>query len=167
MTCTVCNHDNRLDIEKALLCISSGVGGQTIEDVADEFNIHIRDLQVHAVMHVPLDQTASQSNDDVKQESIVQSINKVEAVRLHRAADDYLCTLKNLSAKINKIINTSDETSLRLLTKSTVDLYLGSGAELRNITNAIVQMNQTLNGENNAGAAALADLIGAIRGAGN
>ena len=157
MTCVVCQHVDRVAIENELLCRQWGASGFTLESIAEKYGVPVRDLQVHALMHLPVQQVSGESA------SIAQKINMVEADALRQTISNYYITLQNLSTRINKEI--ADENStLRSINKSVVDLYLGAGAEIRNATDCLVKMNQAINGEDSSGLSALAGLVNVIRG---
>lgn len=160
MTCVVCQHDQRADIENELLCRQWGAEGFTLESIAEKYKVPERDLQVHALMHLPVQVVRGEA------ESIAQKINMTEAEVLRQTASNYYITLQQIGAKINKMLASGDS-ELRGITKPLVDLYLGAGAEIRNSTDCLVKMNQAINGENNSGLNALAALVTTLKGSDN
>lgn len=158
MTCTICNHPKRTEIENALLCRQWGAEGFTLESISDEFSVPIRELQVHALMHLPVQTVQGDTS------SLAQKINMSEAEMLRQTASNYYGTLQNIGLKINKLL-AGDDADMRCINKALVDLYLGAGAEIRNATDCLVKMNQAINGEDNSGLSALAALVQTIRGA--
>lgn len=157
MTCVICTHPQRAEIENELLCRQWGASEVTLESISDKYGVPMRDLQVHALMHVPVQQVSGEAS------SIAQKINLVEADALRNTISNYYVTLTNLGRRINKMI-ADDDDSLRGLNKSVIDLYLGTGAEIRNATDCLVKMNQAINGEDSSGLSALASLVNTIRG---
>lgn len=160
MTCIVCQHEQRADIENELLCRQWGAEGFTLESIAEKYKIPVRDLQIHALMHLPVQVVKGET------ESLAKKINMSEAELLRQTASAYYITLQQISAKINKMLS-SDDSELRGITKPLVDLYLGAGAEIRNSTDCLVKMNQAINGENNSGLNALAALVTTLKGSDN
>lgn len=157
MTCTICNHPKRTEIESALLCRQWGAEGFTLDSIAKEFSVPIRELQVHALMHLPVQTVQGDTS------SLAQKINMSEAELLRQTASNYYVTLQNIGLKINKLL-TGEDSDLRVINKPLVDLYLGAGAEIRNSTDCLVKMNQAINGEDNSGLSALAALVTTLRG---
>ena len=158
MSCVVCNHPYRAQIENAILNAPST---ETLEQLAKEFNVSIEDLQVHALMHSPIG--ADTSNID--QESIARKSKIREMDLLLAAANDYMVTLKTVGDKINNEANKGDFVAFsRGLSKAMVDLYLGTGSELRNTIKVIADMDNMLNGPQDVGTSGLAALAKAIRG---
>ena len=74
-------------------------------------------------------------------------------------------TLKNISAKVNATINahTPESPTLGQITKSVVELYLGCAQTMRETADSLVKMNISINGDQNAGANALAELVRVLR----
>ena len=157
MTCPICTHPHRREIEDDLMCRQWGTSGVTLESIAEKFGVEARDLQVHALMHLPVQQLSNESM------SIAQKVNVAEADVLRKTIYNYYITLQNLGMRINADI-ADRESSMRSINKGVVDLYLGAGAEIRNATDSLVKMNQAVNGENNSGMEAFAGLVAAIRG---
>lgn len=156
MTCTICNHPQVNEINNELLCRKWGAEGYSLEEIAHRYGVKVRDLQIHALMHVPVEQCSADA------QSIAQKINMSEADILRQTSNNYYITLCTIGDKINQMLRTDE--SLRGITKPLVDLYLGAGAEIRNATECLVKMNQAINGENNSGLTALASLVNTIRG---
>lgn len=151
MHCPVCSHAERAEIEKELLCNpTSGLSG-----ISKKFLVDIKSLQVHALMHTPLDTFPTTEG----QRSIVQVLNTKEVEYLKNVADNYVMTLRTLGAKINKIIQDDDDYNMRLISRGVVELYLGCGSQVREIIKDIVAMD----GESNGSANGLSQLINAIR----
>lgn len=155
MTCVICQHEHRAEIESALLCRQWGAEGVTLESISEEFSVPVRDLQVHALMHLPVQQVAGESA------SLAQKMQLVEADALRNTISNYYITLVSVGQKINEAVAHGE---MRLITKPLVDLYLGTGSEIRNATECLVKMNQAVNGESDSGLAALAALVTSIRG---
>ena len=160
MTCTICNHKDRTSIENELLCRQWGAEDFTLESIADKFSVPIRDLQVHALMHIPVQTITGDTT------SIAQKINMAEADILRQTAANYFITLQNLGMKLNKLMVEDEGAGLVRISKPIVDLYLGAGSEIRNSVDSIVKMNQAINGEDHSGLNAIASLVTTLRGNG-
>ena len=49
MTCSICNHPKRAEIEKACLLRNFGDTEVSLKDIAKEFDVDLKDLQVHVL----------------------------------------------------------------------------------------------------------------------
>ena len=165
MTCSVCNHEKRAEIEQALLCRSMGDLSVTIESIAKKYDLKPIDVQIHALMHA----TISEPNGvDDKPVTLVESVRFKEAESLRQSTFEYQNTLTLLGAKLREEISahTDKNPTLQKLSRATVDLYLGLGGEIRSAVDSLVRMNNMINGEDNGGLKGLADLVTAIRSSG-
>lgn len=157
--CKVCEHPQRIEIERALLRLSPTDCEQELSTIAEGFNVSVSDLKLHSMLHLPLG-----INFEEQQESIAQKIKKREANVLEEVMNEYLITLKNVGMRINKYA-TEGEDSVKfekLLTKPVSDLYIGLGSEIRQTAKAIADIDQILNGPKNDDASGLAALAAAI-----
>lgn len=164
MTCSICNHPKRAEIEKACLLRNFGDTEVTLKDIAKEFGVDHRDLQVHVLMHQALgDQNES---DAEKVTSIADKIKMREADILHQVMEESLTTFRNLSAKINRIvsIHTAENPTMQQITKPMTDLYLGTSQSIRDTADKLCKMNLMLNGEDDKGLQQVAALVEAIHG---
>lgn len=158
MACSICSHPQRAQIENVILNAPST---ETLEQLAEEYSIDVQDLQVHALMHSSI----GVNNTTEVQDSIARRSKLQEMDLLLTAANDYMVTLKTISDKINREANNSDFTSFsRSLSKSMVDLYLGTGSELRNTVRVITDIDTILNGPKDGNTSGLVALANAIRG---
>lgn len=165
MVCNICNHPQRTAIENALLCRSLGDADLTIESIAKEFNVSSRDLQVHALMHIPVSDMSGMPDDtDMDNISITSKLKLREASVLEQTMNEYYATLKNLGAKINRQVLSEDFSASRGFAKGVVELYISCGLNIRETANTLVKMNTAVNGEGGSGADALGALVDAIRG---
>lgn len=162
MKCEICTHENRLEIERALMNLSSSV---TIDKIAEDYNVSLEDLKIHALFHTPL------GMQDEQTESIVQKLKLSESNMLSEVAIDYMITLKNMSNAINKAMMTNDPSDnamdsvfaiSKIITKPVVELYLGLGAEVRKTVSEIAEIDNLLNGPKEDSTAGLAALVNAI-----
>ena len=160
MACKICEHAQRADIEAALFASDYGTGTESIslQDIAKQYKVSVQDLQVHALMHTPM----TQLEDAAVGASISASVKKREADLLAQAAQEYFNTLKLTGRQLRSVLSKEDGT--RYVTKPAVDLYLGVGVNLRQTLESLVDMNLKVNGEQDAGAKAIVDLVSAIRG---
>lgn len=156
MDCVICTHPKRKEIEQELLLRNFGDSDVTFKTLADMYNVPIKDLKIHALMHTTVEY----------EESVVDKIKLKEAGILQDTIKENFTTLKNLGNKINKIINAHeiDDPTLGQLTKNVVELYLGCSQVIKDTTDSLIKMNISVNGDQNSGAQALADLVSVIRG---
>lgn len=164
MTCKICNHKKRAEIERACLLRNYGDTEVTLRDIAREYGVDLKELQVHVLMHIPLEESARAKKDDTV--SIASEIKRREADILRSMMEDTYVTFKNANDKISAIIgrHTSESPTLNQLTKPLVDLYLGASQSIRDTADSLIKMNNTVNGEKDEGLQALAALGKAIRG---
>ena len=52
--CRVCQHNQRAEIENALLELTDREKGVTVEGIAEEYGISVNELKLHALYHTPL-----------------------------------------------------------------------------------------------------------------
>ena len=164
MTCNICNHPQRDKIEKACLLRNFGDCEVTLKDIAEEFAVDLKDLQVHVLMHIPLEDV---NNASIKNtESIAGKIKMREADILKQVMEESFVTFKNLGDKINSIISQHrvDNPTFIQITKSVTDLYLGTSQSIRDTAEKLMKMNLLINGEQNAGVQQIAALVSAIHG---
>jgi hypothetical protein len=164
MTCSICNHPKRAEIEKACLLRNFGDTEVTLKDIAKEFGVDHRDLQVHVLMHQALED--QNESDAEKVTSIADKIKMREAEILHQVMEESFTTFKNLSAKINRIVSvhTIENPTMQQITKSMTDLYLGTSQSIRDTADKLCKMNLMLNGEDDKGLQQVAALVEAIHG---
>lgn len=164
MTCSICNHEDRASIENALLNMDPKSDSMNIEAIAKHFNVKVQDLKIHAMMHTPLG--VSEEDFANSRESIVSGVRKKEVEMLEQVAQDYLVTLKNVGRRINMMANSGPNTMIfeKGITKAIADLYINTGAEIRQTVKAIADVEEQINGPKNGSAAGMAALVDAIRG---
>lgn len=164
MTCSICNHPKRAEIEKACLLRNFGDAEVTLRDIAKEYDVDLKDLQVHVLMHIPLDAVNSEAVNST--ESIAGKIKMREADILRSMMEDSYATFKNMGDKINQIVSahTLDNPTLAQIPKSVADLYLGTSQAIRDTAEKLMKMNLLINGENDKGLAQVAALVQAIHG---
>lgn len=163
MTCSICNHPKREEIERACLLRNYGDTEVTLRDIAKEYDVDLKDLQVHALMHIPLEGANASAVDST--ESIAGKIKMREADLVRQTMESAYVTFKNIGDKINAIAaqHTTDAPTLTQITKPIADLYLGTSREIRECADTLMKMNLALNGEENAGLNAIVGLVNAIR----
>lgn len=164
MGCVICNHEHRREIEECLMLRSYGNSGEVetnLGKIAEDFGVSVRDLQVHALMHTPL-QEVLQCSDPM--ESIAGAVKKREANILSEVALEYMHTLRVVGKDIRETVADKNAGGAKLVTKQMVDLYIGAGSGACKAVESMVAMNQALNGEQGGGANVLLDVVKAIRG---
>ena len=156
MNCKICNHPDRAHIENALLGMSSEDIEETLKAVAQEYNVTVNELKVHALMHAQMGVTTSSSDSS----SIARQLKLKEADILASVVNEYMVTLKAVGRRINAL--TVQDNFERLLSKPVVELYLGTGGEIRHTVRTLAELNSLLNGpeqSNSGGLHALATAI--------
>lgn len=164
MTCSICNHPKRAEIERACLLRDFGDTEVTLRDIAREYKVDLKDLQVHVLMHLPLEEANAQNANTA--ESIAGEIRRREADILRQVMEDSYVTFKNIGSKINAIVaqhSTASPTFVQI-TKPLTDLYLGASQSIRDTAEKLMKMNIVVNGEKDEGLSALANLVSVIRG---
>jgi len=159
MSCPICSHANRAEIEQELLCRSLGDLEVTLEQIAAKYKVRVIDLQVHAMMH----DTLEVRSEEGKSNSIVGAIKFKEADALRDTLFEYRRTLTLLGERIRGALSNNEETVLLRINKATADLYVGIGGEIRATVETLVRMNTAVNGDPNTGANGLRELCDAIR----
>ena len=159
MNCSICEHAKRVEIERACLLRDFGDTEVTLRDIAKEYDVDLKDLQVHVLMHIPLEESNQNINDAT--ESIASKIKTREADILRQVMEDSYVTFKNLNSKINTIVSqhTTDTPTLVQITKSVTDLYLGTSQSIRENAEKLLKYHLTLNGEADKGLESLSALI--------
>lgn len=167
MACKVCDSMRRAEIETALLNMDPNSDIHNLSAIAKEFNVPENDLKVHVLMHTPL---GIKENDfENKQESIAYNAKVREVYILEQVANEYLVTLKNLGNRLNCMMAASSIEDLgfeKFVTKPVVDMYIGTGAEIRQTVKAMADVDRLVNGPKDGGASGLASLVDAIRNSG-
>lgn len=155
MYCKICTHEKRAEIENVLLNKSPSV---SISDIAEAYDVPEDELKVHALYHSPLGMS------DEETTSIVKNLKIRESDMLSEVAMEYLVTLKGLGRKINSVMTEDVDPVVvsRSLGKSTVEMYLGLGSEIRKTVVAIAEIDQMLNGPERDNTSGLAALVSAI-----
>lgn len=164
MTCSICSHPKRKEIEQACLLRNFGDNEVTLKDIARDFDVNVKDLQVHVLMHIPLQQENAETTE--QNLSIAGEIKRREADILRQVMEDSYVTFKNVGDKINAIVaqHKTDAPTLVQLTKSVVDLYLGTSQSIRDTADKLMKMNLMVNGEKDEGLSSLANLVNVLRG---
>ncbi len=173
MTCKVCSHSDRCEIENALLSMSVDNPNLTIEAIAKNYKLTPNELKVHVLMHSPLGIAESEfdspsdttSTDDKRQGSLARNMKLREADMLMNVANEYMVTLKTVGKKINALANSEEPGTItlqKMLSQQVVSLYLGVGGEIRATVKTIADINQMLNGPSDNGSSGLAALANAI-----
>lgn len=138
MRCPICESNFRHQIEVDLL------SGESIETVAQKYEkFSLDDVKLHAVAHMSID-----SSD---KESIATKLAVREAEVLTRVHSEYMATLSRLGATINSQLDMVDDGTVTLsqaLPKSSVELYLGTGNQIRETIKLLSETYADMNADN-------------------
>lgn len=153
MSCKVCTHYKRAEIENALLSMSTDKIDEELATIAVEYSVEINELKIHALMHTPINITAN--NDSIARQLKLKEANVLSAV-----INEYLVTLKSVGRQINAwAVGGNFE---RMINKPVVELYLGTGGEIRATVRTLAELNSLLNGPDTGNASGLHALAAAI-----
>ena len=186
--CTICNHPDRAEIENAILSMTDG-SKTSIEVIAEQYDVSLADLKMHALFHTPLVGAAdleelrdAEMLGDTKQtvavgatprDSLTRRMKLREADLLAAVGNEYLVTMKTMGRRINKLAQVSEidiednDRQLKLaklLTKPMVDLYVGLGGEIRQTVKTMAELDRLLNGPEDSATSGLMALAKAIQG---
>ena len=186
--CTICNHPDRAEIENAILSMTDGLK-TSIEVIAEQYDVSLADLKMHALFHTPLVDAAdieelrdAETLGDAEQtvavratprDSLTRRMKLREADLLAAVGNEYLVTMKTMGRRINKLAQVSEidiednDRQLKLaklLTKPMVDLYVGLGGEIRQTVKTMAELDRLLNGPEDSATSGLVALAKAIQG---
>ena len=186
--CTICNHPDRAEIENAILSMTDGVK-TSIEVIAEQYDVSLSDLKMHALFHTPLVGAAdieelrdAETLGDTEQTEVVRATPRDSLTRrmklreadlLAAVGNEYLVTMKTMGRRINKLAQVSEidiednDRQLKLaklLTKPMVDLYVGLGGEIRQTVKTMAELDRLLNGPEDSATSGLVALAKAIQG---
>lgn len=176
MSCAICEHAHRVEIEEQVLSLGftstptpstspsdtpQNTPPQTLEAIAEQFNVSLRELQVHSVMHAARKFSPDNIAVDVAP-SIVDELKFKEAVLMDALISEQMATMKLAGLKVRTHL--SNETDGRTLSKEIVDTYLGTSNQVRGSIKELFEMNQRINGVEDNGTSALVEVVKAIRG---
>lgn len=135
--CPICECVNRHKVDVDLL------NGDPLEDIiARKYGKFTLDqLRVHAVTHVKV----PEAKDN---ESIATRLATKEADTLSATCGEYMATLKRLGAAIDMQISGVESGEIALsqaLSKSVVDLYLGTGNQIRETVRLLIEAEKDMN----------------------
>lgn len=186
--CAICQHVERAEIEKLVLSMSPSNPRLTLECIADAYELSVKDLKVHALMHTPLaldfsedaEQLAisafkEKAGDEHKEapeptshkERLTDKINMRESDMLLANATEMLTTITTIGRRIkhyasdNSDMN-ADQRLVNFCTTPLVNLYVGSSAELRKTIDLLKDLNESINGAHDSAADGLKALAEAI-----
>lgn len=138
MRCPICSSSNRHQIEVDLLSgdspeivMSRGYGKFSLDE-----------LRLHAVSH--MDIRASEG------ESIATKLAFKEAETLTRVHSEYMATLRRVGQVISDqldLVSDGSVTIAQALSKSTVDLYLGTGNQIRETVKLLTETYADMNAD--------------------
>lgn len=186
--CTICNHPDRAEIENAILSMTDG-SKTSIEVIAEQYDVSLSDLKMHALFHTPLVGAAdleelrdAETLGDTGQTEVVRATPRDSLTRrmklreadlLAAVGNEYLVTMKTMGRRINKLAQVSEidiednDRQLKLaklLTKPMVDLYVGLGGEIRQTVKTMAELDRLLNGPEDSATSGLMALAKAIQG---
>ena len=186
--CTICNHPDRAEIENAILSMTDGVK-TSIEVIAEQYDVSLADLKMHALFHTPLvgaadieelrdaetlgDTEQTEAARPTPRDSLTRRMKLREADLLAAVGNEYLVTMKTMGRRINKLAQVSEidiednDRQLKLaklLTKPMVDLYVGLGGEIRQTVKTMAELDRLLNGPEDSATSGLVALAKAIQG---
>lgn len=183
--CTICNHPDRAEIENAILSMTDG-SKISIEAIAEQYDVSLADLKMHALFHTPLVGAADieelRDAGDTEQTEVVRAVPRDSLTRrmklreadlLATVGNEYLVTMKTMGRRINKLAQVSEidiednDRQLKLaklLTKPMVDLYVGLGGEIRQTVKTMAELDRLLNGPEDSATSGLVALAKAIQG---
>lgn len=193
--CTICNHPDRAEIENAILSMTDG-SKISIEAIAEQYDVSLSDLKMHALFHTPLVDAAdieelrdaesltmtaggTEQTEVVRaapRDSLTRRMKLREADLLAAVGNEYLVTIKTMGRRINKLAQVSEidiednDRQLKLaklLTKPMVDLYVGLGGEIRQTVKTMAELDRLLNGPEDSATSGLVALAKAIQGSDN
>ena len=183
--CTICNHPDRAEIENAILSMTDG-SKSSIEAIAEQYDVSLSDLKMHALFHTPLvgaadleelrdagDTEQTEAARPTPRDSLTRRMKLREADLLAAVGNEYLVTMKTMGRRINKLAQVSEidiednDRQLKLaklLTKPMVDLYVGLGGEIRQTVKTMAELDRLLNGPEDSATSGLVALAKAIQG---
>ena len=191
--CPICAREDRAEIENALLSMTSSGKGHNIEQIAEEYEVDLNALKMHAMFHTPLVDADDLQEEVDKVEAEMPAVERAEVVNpeprdsiarqlklresdaLTEATNEYIVTLRAAGRRINRILSVKDNGGedddqlykmSKFLTKPIVDLYIGLGGEIRANVKALAEINRMLNGPQDNASTGLMALADAIRGSG-
>lgn len=189
--CAICNHPERAEIERAVLSMSKDNPRLTLDAIADAFGVSVMDLKVHALIHSPLSLDFSQESEDALvagfqqkgvasrpssapsdststsgKDRLTDRLNMREGDLLLAAANEYFSTLTTVGRRIKAFASDASEGSdarlVNFCTNALVNLYLGTGQELRKAIDEINALNTSINGSHDSASAGLQALAMAL-----
>lgn len=181
--CSICERADRAEIENAVLHMTSSGKGYTLEQIAEQYEVSVEELKTHAMFHTPMvsaddlesqvKYTSALDEDEPPQSSLTRRMRLRETDMLQEVANEYMITLRAMGRRINRLIAVSDNAGkdedqmyrmAKLLTKPSVELYLGLGGEIRQTVKTISDIERAINGPQNDTTGGLRALADAIRG---
>lgn len=137
MRCPVCDSVARHQVEVALM---SGLSPEEIvEKKYGKFTVE--DIRLHAVAHMELLES---------KESIATKLACKEADALTRVHSEYMATLSRLGKVISSQLDQVEDGSITMsqaLSKATVDLYLGTGNQIRETVKLLTETYADMNAD--------------------
>lgn len=158
MKCKICDHENREQIDRAVMEMTPGEYDVQLKQIAKKFQVPLSDLKVHVMSCKPI------CLEGEPKESMAKQIRFQEADMLGNVMCEYYSTLTLIGGRIRQMAEKSEDSSFaRVLTKPVVDLYLGAGNEIRKVAESLSDINTEVNGPKTDAASGLVALADAIK----
>lgn len=142
-SCPICNHPDRHMIEQDLF------DGVSLEDIIINYGKETAhsftkdQLRIHSVCHIKMPSTGTE-------DSLANKLSLKETDMLVVACNEYMATLQRLgkviNGKLDQIERGEAETRSEF-TKPMVDLYLGTGTQIRDTVKAMSETYATMHGD--------------------
>lgn len=165
MACAICTHKDRLDIEADLRSRNIADTNITLQSIADDYDVNITDLQVHAMTHsFATDKNKNTSVDAgtaTKPVSFVDAIEYREALYLREVIADNIATLRETGEIIRRAAKEHDDNdvpSLYRVPKQIVDLYKFCSESVTDAILDLAKVNNLLGNDIDDGTKALGQL---------
>lgn len=163
MTCKICEHPRVQEINEAVL--NMNVRETSMEEIAEQFDVDAVELTRHAILDISATPPV---------ESLARQLKLKEADTLAALQAEYMQTVTKTGEFIRGIFGNVDEASepaekvavAKLITKPIVELYVGTGSEVRNTARTLADLKQILQGGEGGPLSGLAALAAAIQSSG-
>lgn len=155
MTCAVCSHPNRDEIDLALLKMTQDNAEEIVKVLEDTYGIDSADIKQHALLHAPF-------GFSPEEDSIVRQTKVKEADLLAFTALEYTKTLRIMGVRLRKQMDDDSCNFENIISKPLTDLYLGCGGGIKDSVKALADVNNLLNGPKDDSAQGLAALAQAL-----
>lgn len=143
--CPICESIHRHQIDVDLL------NGDSLDTIMsrDYGKFSMDQLKIHAVAHVKISKEPGKEH-----ESIATKLASKEADALSVTCAEYMATLKRLGSAIDSQISSAEDGEITLsqaLSKAVVDLYLGTGNQIRETVKLLIEAEKDMNAAESEG----------------